>query len=204
LNATKVEIEVKFWLRDLPAFERRLQQMGATLDHARVYEVNLRFDLPDGSLSRAGKVLRLRKDHSIYFTYKEPAEIGEGVSMRHETEVDIADFDQGRSFLEALGYRVAMTYEKYRTGYRFRDLMVTLDEMPFGTLCEIEAPDAASLKMTAETLGLDWETRSIASYLQLFEVLNQKRGLQLQNLSFAELSGFTFNPADVGMRPADG
>jgi adenylate cyclase, class 2 len=203
MKSTKIEIEVKFWLQDLPAFEQRLQQMGATLDHARVHEVNLRFDLPDGSLTRAGKVLRLRRDNHIYYTYKDPNENTEGVSMRREVELDLKDFEQGRAFLEALGYQVVVMYEKYRTGYFFRDLLVTLDEMPFGTLCEIEAPDVPSLKAAAEALGLDWEARCSASYLQLFFMLKTNRNLPAQHLSFDELKGYTFSPADVGMRAAD-
>lgn len=197
------ELEVKFYLADLPAFERRLQQLGAVPDHARAHEINLRFDLPDGSLSRARRVLRLRQDSHAYFTYKGPAELSDGVSARQEVELDVPDFEQAKAFLEALGYVVMVMYEKYRTGYRFRDVLITLDEMPFGTLCELEGPDGATIRAAADALGLDWEARSLASYLQLFDFYRTTRGLTLRHLSFAEFEGLFVTPAELGLRPAD-
>lgn len=197
------EIEVKFYLSDLPAFEQKLQRMGAVQAHPRVHEVNLRFDLPDGSLSKAGRVLRLRQDSHSYYTFKGPSEVSQGVNARREVELDVPDFDEAKAFLEALGYQVTVMYEKYRTGYHFQGVLITLDEMPFGTLCELEGPDPETIHTAADALGLDWEERSTASYLQLFETLKGLMGLTARNLSFAELDGMSFSASDLGLHPAD-
>lgn len=202
MNKTQVEIEVKFWLADLPGFILRLQKLGARLVHPRVLEVNLRFDTPDGSLSRERRVLRLRKDFDVHLTYKGPARVGEAVSIRQEIEFEASSFENARDFLQALGYQVNVMYEKYRTGYDLDNVFVTLDEMPFGNLTEIEGPDAAWIQAAAAKLGLDWEARSMESYLQLFSHL-QQAGISARQLSFEEFQGLSFKAEDVGMHPAD-
>ena len=53
-----------------------------------------------------------------------------------------------------------MLYEKYRTTYSLGDVLVTLDEMPYGHFSEIEGPNAARLQEIAESLWLDWSLRS--------------------------------------------
>ena len=44
----------------------------------------------------------------------------------------MGDFEAARRLLEALGYRLTVMYEKYRTTYHLRHLIVVLDEMPYG------------------------------------------------------------------------
>jgi adenylate cyclase class 2 len=197
------EIEVKFLIRDLTLLAGRLVALGAVLTAARVYEENLRFDTLDGALTRERRVLRLRMDAGAVMTYKGPAQLGNEVSSRQEIEFSVSDFGAARRLLEALGYRVSVMYEKYRTTYTLGDLVVVLDEMPFGSFIEIEGPDAESIRAAGGMLGLDWEARSTASYLGLFNNLCVKRGITAQNLSFAELDGIQVNPQDLGLRYAD-
>ena len=82
MNNSHVENEVKFLLGDLPGFERRLIQAGANLKHPRIFEINLRFDLPDHQLTAAHRVLRLRKDDRSRLTYKGPADLSQSISSR--------------------------------------------------------------------------------------------------------------------------
>ena len=76
------ELEVKFYLDDLPTLEDRLRQIGARLVQKRVYESNLRFDTPDGELTRSYQVLRLRQDTAARLTYKGPGSTQDGVKAR--------------------------------------------------------------------------------------------------------------------------
>lgn len=196
------EIEVKFYVRDLSSVARRLQSAGARLTDPRILETNLRFDTADNELTRTSRVLRLRQDTQAIMTYKGPGKMGESVSIRQEIEFKVSDFQAARHFLEALGYRVAIIYEKYRTTYDLDGLMVTLDEMPYGNFIEIEGPDAGSIQAAAEKLGLDWEARSVLSYLAIFNQLRQSRGLSVQNLTFDELKGVNASPQDLNLRYA--
>ncbi len=196
------EIEVKFMVRDLSVIAGRLKALGGRVSSERVRETNLRFDTPEGALTRARQVLRLRQDASAVLTFKGPAAPDASVSMRQEIEFKVSDFEAARHFLEALGYQVAIIYEKFRTMYELHDLVVTLDEMPFGSFVEIEGPHAEAIRRAAADLNLDWEARSVASYLALFNQLRESRGLDARNLTFEELKGVKASPQDLGMRYA--
>lgn len=197
------EVEVKFYLQNLGSFQSLLIAAGGEDYQPRVLEVNLRFDTPDGLLRREQRVLRLRKDFTVYFTYKGAPKPGEEASIREEIEVDVSDFDAAQAFLEALGYQVVVAYEKYRTGYHLDGALVTLDEMPYGNFCEIEGPDTDCIRAVAAKLGLNWEARSLDSYLGLFERLKFRRKLAARNLTFEEFKGLRFDSEDFGLTPAD-
>jgi len=203
MNQDDREIEVKFYLSNPRVFLARLLATGAACTQGRLFEVNLRFDTPDGSLTSAHRVLRLRKDNRARLTYKGAAVPGEQVSVRQEIEFEVSDFDAARRFLEALGYQVSVMYEKWRTTYLLGGQEIVIDEMPFGVFCEIEGPDAASIQQTAASLGLDWNARIITSYLDLFDLLKLKRQLKVNHLTFEELAGIKLTADDLGVQPAD-
>jgi adenylate cyclase class 2 len=196
------EIEVKFYLSDLPEMERRLVASGARLVQARVFERNLRFDTPDRSLTREHRVLRLRQDVRTRLTYKGPADPRATVSVRQEIEFTVDDFAAAWSLLEALGFEASMQYEKYRTTYHYEETEIVLDEMPYGNFLEIEGADAKTIQRAAARLSLNWKARSTASYMALFEHLRQS-GLQAEYLTFALLAGKTFCGEDFGLIAAD-
>lgn len=197
------EIEVKFLLADLAAFRARLMDAGAALTGDRVHEINLRFDLPDRALTQQHKVLRLRKDRLARLTFKGPAQAGQSVTVRTEIEVEVSDFEAAKRLLEALGYEVSVMYEKYRTTFQFDHAEIVIDELPFGNFVEIEAGDAAAVQSIAFGLALRWEARITESYLALFSRLQTNLGTHIRDLSFADLRGIAFTPADLGIAPGD-
>lgn len=203
MNQSDREIEVKFYLTNPAALSARLLAAGAQISQPRVFEINLRFDTTDGSLTRAQRVLRLRQDNRARMTYKGAAAAGESVIMRQEIEFEVGDFAAARRLLEALGYQVSVSYEKWRTTYRLGGLEIVIDEMAFGNFCEIEGPDADSIRQAAVSLGLDWEARVTASYLALFDHLKVARQLDIDHLTFEGLAGLVVSPGDLGVRPAD-
>jgi adenylate cyclase class 2 len=191
MSKSDQELEVKFYLSDLPALRARLEAAGAQLFKPRVHEINLRFDTPSGDLTHGYRVLRLRQDSEARLTYKGPGELVDGVRSRQELEFTVSDFETARHFLEALGYEVSVMYEKYRATYTLNGVLVTLDEMPYGNFAEIEGPDGASIRKTAEVLGLDWERRILDSYIMLFDRLRERFGLAFRDLSFANFKSLT-------------
>lgn len=199
----KQEIEVKFLIEDMKAVVSTLVKNGAELVSPRVHEFNLRFDTPDRSLSAAFRVLRLRQDTHSRLTFKGPAKTEQGVSTRQEIEFEVSDFETAREFLEALGYEVSIVYEKFRTSYRLNTLEVVLDEMPYGFFVEIEGPQAASIRETAEVLRLDWSARSTLSYLALFEHFKTSQHKATKDLTFETFKNITATPQDLGLTPAD-
>ena len=188
------ELEVKFYVKNLLPFEQKLKQLNATLIQPRTHEINLRFDTPDQSLSRSYQVLRLRQDQEARLTYKGPGEVLEGVRIRREIEFSVSDFRSAQSFLEALGYQVIFMYEKYRSVYRFNDMLVMLDEMPVGYFLELEGANPEMILSTSQILGLRWETRILDSYTVLFDRVRQSCGLNVRDLSFDNFRGIEIKP----------
>lgn len=197
------ELEIKLLIADLPALEARLQGMNAQRTQARIYEVNLRFDTPEKELTRASKVLRLRKDEANRMTYKGPSEDNAGVRARREIEFSLDDFEAGRELLEALGYQVSMIYEKYRTAYQLESVEVSLDELPYGNFAEIEGPQAERIHTLADELGLDWAARIPESYTTLFDRLKNSLGLAFRDLTFENFEDLDDPLATFNFRPAD-
>lgn len=197
------ETEVKFFVRDLKRIEAGLLERKARLIQARVFERNLRFDLPDGGLRAKGEVLRLRQDTESRLTFKGASQIAEGIITRPELEFTVGDFESARKFLEALGYRQVAVYEKYRTVYELGDCHIMLDEMPYGDFAEIEGTIAADIRSAAETLGLDMAAAVKDSYLGLYEKLARLLELPEGQLTFEIASGWTFPLERVNVRPAD-
>ena len=203
MNNIYQEMEVKFYVRSLAKLEERLKASGAECVQPRVEEINLRFDTVDGSLAAIHSVLRLRQDEKVRLTYKgERRDVG-GANTRTEIEFEAGDFDAAKAFLEALGYRVVTVYEKYRQTYDLEGMHVTLDELPYGSFCEIEGSDPTRIYNLARRLGLNWEVRISASYLELFERLKAGRAPMAKNLVFSELVGLKIRPIDLGVEPAD-
>lgn len=203
MSEAHLEVEVKFYLNDRDGFERRLRSIGANLVQPRSRELNYRFDLPDRSLSRENRVLRLRQDQNVIITYKDAALPDPEVSKRREIELEVHKFEDAKAFLEALGYQVYIIYEKYRTVYTLNDLEITLDELPYGIFTEIEGSDARLIEKTAVSLSLVWQHRILNSYLKLFEHLKQKKALQVDNLTFADFKGLSVTADELGVKAAD-
>ena len=71
--------------------------------------------------------------------------------------------------------------------------------MPYGNFAEVEGPDGASIRQTAEVLGLDWERRILDSYLMLFDRLRERLGLTFRDLSFANFEELTVTGEMLGL-----
>jgi adenylate cyclase class 2 len=203
MASNKLEQEAKFRISDLAALEQRLKTLGARCKQERTYELNLRFDTPDGRLASAYQVLRLRQDQRSRLTFKDAADPNSAVSSRKEIEVEVGDLATARAILEALGYQVVVCYEKYRAAYQLGDVEVSLDEMPYGNFSEIEGPDEESIHAATEQLGLKWEARSKLSYLAIFGAVKDAFGLGMADLTFEAFKGQTFSLDKIGLLPAD-
>lgn len=197
------EVEVKFLLSDRSSLEKKLKAAGARLEQPRVYEINLRFDTPEGKLTRNQQVLRLRQDTRARLTFKGPAKLREEVQQRQELEFTVSSFEMARALLEALGYQVVVIYEKFRATYVLDRAEVTLDEMPYGNFAEIEDSDGKAIQEVAKKLGLDWERRILDSYLALFDRARLNLGFSFRDLSFENFKTIQVPPSALGLNYAD-
>lgn len=197
------ELEVKFHIQQPAELERRLVDAGALLLHPRTHEFNLRFDSPNGALSQAHCMLRLRRDTSSHMTFKGPSTTLGGVLARQEIEFDVSNFTQAQKLIEALGFGSKFMYEKYRTTYGMNGLKVTIDEMPYGNFVEIEGTEPEGIHAAAEQLGLSWQQRLPETYISIFRRLKDLYGLRFTDLSFENFEGIEISLQRAGILPAD-
>ena len=197
------ELEVKLYVSDLQAVRKRLEARRAVQKQARTHEMNLRFDTKQGELSREYKALRLRSDTAVRLTFKGPSSSREGVRVRQEIEFTVSDFNAARAFLEALGYHVAMIYEKYRAEYDLEGVSISLDELPYGTFVELEGPGVNTIRGVNSMVNLDWNKRINESYAALFDRLRSELGFTFRDLVFENFEGLQINLEDLGIHPAD-
>jgi len=197
------EIEVKFYITNLESLQDKLIQSGAVLLEPRTLETNLRFDSANHALMQSQQVLRLRKDSQAHLTYKDSTRLQDGVMVRREIEFEVSDFKAAREFLQALGYEVAVIYEKYRTAYTLSGCEVLLDELPYGNFCEIEGEDIQTIHAVADMLGLHWTDSIPNSYLGLFSQLRYTKKVKAENLTFQAFDGIHLSAEDLGVIPAD-
>lgn len=197
------ELELKYYIADLPSIERKLIDLGAVVHQERVREINLRFDTPDFSLSRAGKALRLRYDTQARLTFKGPSEDLDGVRLRKEIEFVADNFQAAQAFLVALGFPVSMIYDKFRSEYKIGRVSIMLDELPFGNFVEIEGPNPEEIHEVNDALSLNWDRRIFESYTVLFEKLRTSAQLSFRDLIFDNFQELDIHPDDLGVQPAD-
>jgi adenylate cyclase, class 2 len=203
MNTTGTEIETKFLVENLNKVESRLQDLGARLVQSRILENNLRFDLPDATLRKSYRVLRLRQDERAILTFKGPGTMVDGVRSREEWEVALSDFAIMQKILESLGYVIEFTYEKYRTTYEINSAHVMLDEMPLGNFVEIEGDSKDSIASLAIRLHLDFSAAIQESYQTLFEHAKKSIDLKFRDLTFQNFAGLLVKPASLGVKLAD-
>ena len=204
MNTSGLEIETKFLVRNLKMVETRLQNLGARLITERQYERNLRFDLPDESLRKSHRVLRLRQDQASILTYKGPGKKPEGgIRAREEWEVTVNDFEVMRRILESLGYGILFIYEKYRTTYEFKNTEVMLDELPFGFFVEIEGETQKDILDIAAFLHLKWECAIQDSYQVEFDNSKILLNLTFRDLTFKNFKGISVPATSLNATYAD-
>ncbi len=172
-----MEIEIKLRLASATEGRRLLREAGFRVEKRRVLERNVLFDTPGQALRRRGVVLRLRTAGArSLVTFKGPSEPGKH-KIRQEIEFELA---RGGGpglvqVLEALGYRPAFRYEKYRTEYVLptgagvaHSGVAMLDETPVGVFLELEGPPRW-IDRTARRLGFREADYITASYAALHQ-----------------------------------
>jgi adenylate cyclase class 2 len=191
-KTASLEQEVKFLLPDGATLRKRMVAIGAQPYQKRMHESNIRLDSPDGSLTRQGKVLRLREAGKCILTYKQPESAADvSPARRHlETEVVVDDLEKTAHLLEGLGFRPIVRYEKFREVYRWQTTLLMLDQLPFGDFVELEGPDLGELRQTAERLELDWHSAIQASYMGIFLTLKKTYKLAFLEASFENFKGW--------------
>ncbi|MCF8069540.1 MAG: class IV adenylate cyclase [Desulfobacterales bacterium] len=178
-----IEIEVKFYLPDISLIREKIISFGAE-SSGRHFESNIRFDDQNNSLIKNKSLLRLRKDTKNKLTFKTVIhDTDNQFKELAELEVDVSDFSTMKQILESLGYHKAQSYEKWRETLILGSTSFCIDEMPFGYFLEIEG-NKDDILMLSKRLGLNWDKRIIVNYLNMFDMIKNRFGLDFIDLTF--------------------
>jgi adenylate cyclase class 2 len=187
------EIEVKFIVDDATAMRQRIVALEAHLHHPRTYEDNWCFDTPDHRLQQEDRLLRLRRDHRVLLTYKEPPPtMDTRFKVRQEYEIEVNDFEQARALVEKLGFAPSLRYEKYRETFRCGEAELLLDETPVGTFLEMEGGREAINDLVSR-LDLDDGSRITASYGDIFDAVRSAYELSFSDMTFDNFRGLSID-----------
>ena len=123
-----------------------------------------------------GGVVRIRKtDDKTILTYKKRIRNEFAVKRQIEYETEVADAEAIEKIVENLGCVKTLVYEKRRKTWRFRQVEIVLDELPFGSFMEIEgsitAIAEAEMFLEAEDFEVEHET-----YPRLTANLGKRKG----------------------------
>jgi adenylate cyclase class 2 len=193
-----LEVEVKFWLAELTAVRNQLLALGATLAKPRVFERNIRLDTADEQLLQKRQLLRVRQDTTVTVTFKSDTIHlpGSEAKVREEIEFEASDGETAVLLFQRLGYAPVQIYEKYRETFHLGEVIVVLDELPFGNFIELEGEEVR-IKTAAAQLGLDWNKRLLTNYLALMAQLKAHHNLPFSDLTFANFASQPFSAADI-------
>lgn len=154
-----IEIEAKMRVPQLRPLRQKLAAGGGRRAGS-VLEINQFFDTQDAKLRKADSGLRIRIARSrsgrsqCILTFKGPMRPGR-LKQREETQFAVDNPKAARRFLENLGYRPTVSFEKKRESWTFRKCKVELDKLPhLGTFVEIEGPSASLVMAARKALGL--------------------------------------------------
>ena len=97
--------------------------------------------------------------------------------------------------LTSVGLQAVQRYEKWRETFILGQTAFYLDTMPYGPFLEIEGQET-DIQHYAAQLNLSWQKRIPLNYLEIFEIVKQKRRLAFQDLTFEN-----FQSSDLNVGP---
>lgn len=183
-----VEREIKLEYPSVEAARAAIGTLGLPPIRPRRLQDDALYDTPDGSLRARNCALRLRLDGPVSIvTFKGPPEAGP-MKVRPEFETSTGDPARTQAIFEALGYRVAFRYQKYREEFGDATCVVAIDETPVGVFVELEG-QAERITALADALGFSPVQYLTSSYARLHAERGAALGLGPHMLFPAGLAG---------------
>jgi adenylate cyclase class 2 len=183
-----IEIEAKLKVDSFKSIEKRLKALNAEFLRERLH-TDAYFDDKKSSLRKSDSALRLRhqligRRDQVVITYKGPARKGR-FKQREEIQFEVGNAELAEKFLEAIGYRRSLVYQKKRKVWHYRDCEIALDELPvLGKFVEIEGPGAQRIAAVQKKLGLSDLPHIHDSYAVLMRKMMRLLGRQDSRIFF--------------------
>lgn len=171
------EIEVRFLEVDVPALEKKLQDLGAEKHFDAVLEEWL-FIKPEWKPLH-GRV-RIRKGpDKVEVAYKETTvDTSKG---NKEIEFEMRNVEDAHEFIEKMGLTNPRHQQKRRIAYTLNDVSIDIDFWPqIPPYVEIEAESLEKIEEAAKQLGFEMKD---ACTLNAYQVIKQIYGIDLKSVT---------------------
>jgi len=148
-----LETELKILEINKEEITKKLLSLGATPTSRELY-IEEAFDYKNKRIKKSNQLCRLRQQGKIIkLTHKGPKQKSKKFSITKETEIEVSDYSKTKKILENLGLSSYRYREKYRTKFKYNNLIIELDEHPkIPPYIEIEGSKENILN-TIEKLG---------------------------------------------------
>ncbi len=164
-----LEIEVKIQIEDPQRIRENLLRSGALLYKERHFEENMIWDFPGKTLFQKKSALRLRiSGKKAFLTFKGPQQRSRKFKVREEYETEVKNPRETVKILQALGFRMTFHYQKYRSVFRTKKLVICLDETKVGQFLELEG-DRSDIVQFADVMGYSKKEFIKTDYPELFK-----------------------------------
>ncbi|MEZ5347025.1 MAG: class IV adenylate cyclase [Pyrinomonadaceae bacterium] len=174
-----MEIEKKYRLspENWDRVKSDLSEIGAEFI-AEDFEENILFH--NDFLEENKALLRLRKTgRGSKLTFKQFVSSTGGVKQHVEHESEVENPEEIERIVESLGFEKRMVYEKRRLIWKFKEVEIVLDELPFGLYMEIEGALMAIAEAELYLGAEDFETEE-KTYPALTKNLGERAGRMIE------------------------
>lgn len=179
------EVEVKFKIQNKEEIRKKLINIGGETK-GEFFQRGIPLDTPNGDLHRKGIFLRVRSGGVNTLTVKKKfKEDNSRYKERDEFEVEVSSIEKTIIILENLGFKKLRVIEKYREEFKFPNVTVVLDRLPFGNYMEIEGTEEEIEKMIV-LLGFTNSQRITQTYWALNQKYWKEKGLDAEDIVFTE------------------
>ena len=178
-----LEREIKLRFRTPEEARAATLAAGATLLEGRRLQDDYLLDTTDEQLRRRRSALRVRLEAGTsVLTFKGPVQPAL-TKLREELETIVGDGPLLLRMFEAIGFRVWFRCQKYREEFVLDDVIVAIDETPFGVFVEIEGSERGIAEVAA-SLGCGPGDYVLDSYRGLFSEHCRQRDLPVTDMLF--------------------
>lgn len=177
----KTEKQVKYKINNFDYISKRLIEIEAIFIGGFM-EKTIRYDNDDLKCSNNGIFIRTKSGMKNVLTLKEiPTDSSNTSFERITTEVEVDNINKIGYILEKIGLTKKFIMEKYRLFFKYDNVDILIDELPFGIYLEIKGEDNEINRVT-KMLNIDEADLIKMTYWDIYDKI--KKDSKNENIVF--------------------
>lgn len=171
---TRIDKQVKYKINNFDYISKRLVEIEAVFIGGFM-ERTVRYDNENLKYSSNDLFIRTKSGIKNVVTLKEIPDNEVSTSFeRITTEIEVDDINKMGYILEKIGLTKKFIMEKYRLFFRYGNIDILIDELPFGIYLEIKGDDKEIDKIT-KLLNIENENLIKATYWDIYDKIKKNK-----------------------------